>query len=701
MNSEFNIGNEESESLSSPSDKPMIMMQANKQENLVDSHYDVGSQPLTMDDTYPEIVNLIETDHNISFVSENSDFPDLGSIHFGNNGVLEFNSLDKYIHGNNDEDLPIYPGSIQNGKPKEFRVKKGFKKGPYKKKDPRISLKEKKTIKKKKLYSQNSVLNESPIGLTDTSENAQQGNRQQFLSKEEKSKKSPGLRTTSNIIFDQCYEALGTWRKIIRLRHGENPTRQSDTYIFTPEKKQLRSNVELITYLSKNPKYWPVFDAKVINFEKNDKENPSPITRRVINFLNGVNSGVKVEMAMSIFLGSKSKKIKKISKKSKNNTKNTSIVKGCAFYGKATKNRFGKVQNKTESVVKVYVGQDTPIRNDYGGQSPEVQTLHQDKPVKDTFYELLEKFLDGPKVQVKENYKISTENNYVEIQNQDVKVLVGQNKTAQNDTFEIPLDIEEASKFHFSDHQSKTYKYNIGEIQIKDERNIEASVSQDTTTEVLNDSYETSKLKVSNNQVKTAQNEVPKIQIKKESFGNIYVIQDHITNNDSFEIKNETEENSKVEVLDLHSNTENSFNEIPVFAVHDQPIINGSGKSQNKIEQISKVKALHNQVKTVKIGSGNIKNKSFGIFKNKSEQISKFKVFEDHNYTTTSPKHEIKKNFWLNCRLCSFKTKYEDIIIQHLCSAHIGARKKQEISPSKHGPYCRCSNFCRTQNYTQ
>ena len=79
-----------------------------------------------------------------------------------------FKSLDKYIHGNNDEDLPIYPGSIQNGKPKEFRVKKGFKRRPYKKKDQKISLKEKKTIKKKKLYSQNSVLNESPISLTGT-----------------------------------------------------------------------------------------------------------------------------------------------------------------------------------------------------------------------------------------------------------------------------------------------------------------------------------------------------------------------------------------------------------------------------------------------------------------------------------------------------------------------------------------------------
>ena len=95
-----------------------------------------------------------------------------------------------------------------------------------------------------------------------------------------------------------------------KLRSGENPKKHSDSYIFTPDNKQLRSNVDLIVYLSKNPKYWPYFDAKIINFEKNNTENPTPATRRVINFLNGVKKGVDVETAMSIFLKSKSKKIK-------------------------------------------------------------------------------------------------------------------------------------------------------------------------------------------------------------------------------------------------------------------------------------------------------------------------------------------------------------------------------------------------------
>ena len=125
-------------------------------------------------------------------------------------------------------------------------------------------------------------------------------------------------KITSKIIFDRSYEALGTWRKVTRLRLVEIGTSQSDTFIFTPEKKQLRSSVELINYLSKNPKYWPIFDATLINFEKNNMENPSFSTKRVINFLNEVNNGVDIETAMSMFSGSKSNKVTKCVGKTKN-----------------------------------------------------------------------------------------------------------------------------------------------------------------------------------------------------------------------------------------------------------------------------------------------------------------------------------------------------------------------------------------------
>ena len=64
------------------------------------------------------------------------------------------------------------PCKKQNPKTKESGVKKGCKRGPYKKKNskipptPGILIEKTKPTKKKKLYTQKSVLNESPIGLT-------------------------------------------------------------------------------------------------------------------------------------------------------------------------------------------------------------------------------------------------------------------------------------------------------------------------------------------------------------------------------------------------------------------------------------------------------------------------------------------------------------------------------------------------------
>merc|ERR1711962_1176901 len=219
MNSEFKIRNEEGEPLVGPEDPSMVMMQPilqNRQENVIESHFDVRREPWNLDDTYPQIVNLTETDYNITFTSENSDSSDFGSLQFDTNEVLEFNSLDEFIHssqsGRNEENLVFYPGPSQNEKRKELGVKettkkdpskkqntktkesvvkKGFKRGPYKKKNskihptPGILIEKTKPTKKKKLYIQKSVLTESPIGFTDSSENTQQ-----LLSKERKVKKS-------------------------------------------------------------------------------------------------------------------------------------------------------------------------------------------------------------------------------------------------------------------------------------------------------------------------------------------------------------------------------------------------------------------------------------------------------------------------------------------------------------------------------
>ena len=64
------------------------------------------------------------------------------------------------------------PRKKQDPKTKESGVNKGCKRGPYKKKNskipptPGILIEKTKPTKKKKLYVQKSVLNESPIGLT-------------------------------------------------------------------------------------------------------------------------------------------------------------------------------------------------------------------------------------------------------------------------------------------------------------------------------------------------------------------------------------------------------------------------------------------------------------------------------------------------------------------------------------------------------
>ena len=34
-------------------------------------------------------------------------------------------------------------------------------------------------------------------------------------------------------------------------------------------------------------------------------------------------------------------------------------------------------------------------------------------------------------------------------------------------------------------------------------------------------------------------------------------------------------------------------------------------------------------------------------------------------------KIKISKLYWLNCRLCPFKSRKKDLMIEHMCSAHI------------------------------
>ena len=68
-----------------------------------------------------------------------------------------------------------------------------------------------------------------------------------------------------NIVFEETYECIGLWTKILKKR---NSGETIDPYITTPERKRLRSGAELYKFIEKNKKYWPIFDATVINFER-------------------------------------------------------------------------------------------------------------------------------------------------------------------------------------------------------------------------------------------------------------------------------------------------------------------------------------------------------------------------------------------------------------------------------------------------
>ena len=79
------------------------------------------------------------------------------------------------------------------------------------------------------------------------------------------------------------YECLGIWTKILKKRNSGN---HIDIYIKTPEKKTLRSGAELLKFIQNNEKYWPVFDADLIHFKRNENQGDSKLTKDLKLFLN-------------------------------------------------------------------------------------------------------------------------------------------------------------------------------------------------------------------------------------------------------------------------------------------------------------------------------------------------------------------------------------------------------------------------------
>ena len=99
-----------------------------------------------------------------------------------------------------------------------------------------------------------------------------------------------GKNNTNPIIFDESYEALGTWRKMICARGPtvSSKVRASDAYVITPDNKKLRSSNELLNYLSENPKYWPVINPSQINFDKKQTTDAKSTTKKHISNLSNV-----------------------------------------------------------------------------------------------------------------------------------------------------------------------------------------------------------------------------------------------------------------------------------------------------------------------------------------------------------------------------------------------------------------------------
>ena len=97
------------------------------------------------------------------------------------------------------------------------------------------------------------------------------------------------LKMDNNIVFEETYECIGLWTKILKKRNSGDTI---DPYITTPERKRLRSGAELYKFIEKNKKYWPIFDATVINFERKSVNKYSKWTQKLIGFLENVRPGV-------------------------------------------------------------------------------------------------------------------------------------------------------------------------------------------------------------------------------------------------------------------------------------------------------------------------------------------------------------------------------------------------------------------------
>ena len=102
----------------------------------------------------------------------------------------------------------------------------------------------------------------------------------------------------NKIIYDETFP--GNWRKVI-VKRGAGSLTTTDPYLYTPEKLKLRSSVEFFNFIQKHPEYWQDFNATKINVDRStDGTKLTLHTRKIIKFLELVNSGTTVEEASQL-----------------------------------------------------------------------------------------------------------------------------------------------------------------------------------------------------------------------------------------------------------------------------------------------------------------------------------------------------------------------------------------------------------------
>ena len=216
----------------------------------------------------------------------------------------------------------------------------------------------------------------------------------------------------------------------------------------------------------------------------------------------------------------------------------------------------------------------------------------------------------------------TTKNGFGEIHDNEepvVKVFVGQDKSTKNDTFETQMETEAQTfdqgettndafdeildrfenfpKVKVVNSQNPYTKIGNGDIENKDENTVQAFAGQDKTTkndtfEIQNETEENSDVQIQDFQDKTTKNRSDEVEIGDEAVVKVFVSQNKPSQNDFFETQNENEQNFDVQILDCQDKTTEPF------VGQDKTNKIDSFESQNETEQISKVTVSDDQIST-------------------------------------------------------------------------------------------------------